>query len=955
MASLDPWYKVVELREEVREGRSFNPDEFAIALEQVVAGTAPSDYSDPAQFFSRTCFTRALSEHIGMVLRRLEGKTADTPPVLSLITQFGGGKTHTLTALYHLASTGRAAAELPGVGELLREAKVNEIPSARVGVFVGNAWDPAEGRETPWIDLARQIAGDKGVEMLGDAAKSAPPGTEALANLFAAAEAPVLLLFDEVLNFMNRHRNMAEHFHAFIHNLTVAATSTPRASAVISLPRSQVEMTEWDQQWQDRLTKIVRRVAKDLLANDEAEISEVVRRRLFEETGNERHIKKVSKAYADWCFERRAQLPSEWTAVDTARTETKAKEFLRAKFEACYPFHPSTLSVFQRKWQALPQFQQTRGTLAMLAQWISWAAADQFKQARSEPLITLGSAPLNVPEFRSILLAQLGESRLQPAIEADLASPMSHAVALDVDTKGSLRDIHQRVGAAILFESSGGQIDKVARLPELRFALGEPEIDTTTIDNTASGLENASFFIRKIDPDGYSIHHQATLKKVVNDRRASLDEETEIKPAVKELVQREFRHKASLPVVCFPEDSSTVQDSPKLTLVVIDPESEWGEGSEMSERIADWTKQRGDSPRLYPGSLVWCAKKAGRSLHEKVEIWLAWKRVLREVADGILGESYDPRDRSEVNIKASEAEEAAKDEVWASYRFVTLKDSKDSQEDSELRQIDLGAGHSSSKETLCGRIVSALKSEGLLSESVGASYIDRHWPEALSDSGAWPLTGLRQSFLNGSLTRLMDIDTVLREKITDFVASGEFGLASGQHSDGTYDRVWFAEPISSDEVAFESGVFLLRKAKAKELCEPGAQGEQGADGAPSERGADTAGAEGVEGMFADRPTTSAASGAASSATASSATTVAADQPEGEAEQTTIRLTGEIPQEVWNRLGHKLLPKLSTGKELRIGVDFVATVDARNSQALIAELEYILSDLGLSEQVRIAQD
>lgn len=520
---------------------------------------------------------------------------------------------------------------------------------------------------------------------------------------------------------------------------------------------------------------------------------------------------------------------------------------------------------------------------------------------------------------------------------------MSHAVALDADTKGQLRNIHQRVGAAVLFESSGGQIDKVARLPELRFALCEPEVDTTTIDNTAAALENASFFIRKIGTDGYSIHHQATLKKVVNDRRASLDEETEIKPAVKELVQREFRHKASLPVVCFPEDSSTVQDSPKLTLVVIDPESEWGEGSEMSERIADWTKQRGDSPRLYPGSLVWCAKKAGRSLHEKVETWLAWKRVLREVADGILGDSYDPRDRSEVNIKASEAEEAAKDEVWASYRFVTLKDSKEA---SGQRRIDLGAGHSSAKETLCGRIVSALKSEGLLAESVAAGYIDRHWPEALSDSGAWPLTGLRQSFQNGSLTRLMDIDTVLRAKITDFVASGEFGLASGRHSDGAYDRVWFAEPMSGDEVAFEAGVFLLRKAKAQELCEPGAQDEHGT---PSQPGADPAEA---EGMFAARPTPSATSGAASSAT-----TPASDQPEAEAEaeQATIRLTGEIPQEVWNRLGHKLLPKLSTGKELQIGVDFVATVDARNSQALIAELEYILSDLGLSEKVRIVQE
>ena len=117
--ALDPWYKVVTLRKEVREGRSFSPDEFAIALEQVVAGTAPPDYSDPAQFFSRTCFTRALTEHSGMVLRRLSGRTENTAPILTLITQFGGGKTHTLTSLYHLANAGREAGALPGVSELL--------------------------------------------------------------------------------------------------------------------------------------------------------------------------------------------------------------------------------------------------------------------------------------------------------------------------------------------------------------------------------------------------------------------------------------------------------------------------------------------------------------------------------------------------------------------------------------------------------------------------------------------------------------------------------------------------------------------------------------------------------------------------------------------------------------------------------------------------------------------
>ena len=113
---MDPWYRVVTPRKEVREGRSFNPDEFAIALDQVVDGKAPADYQDPEQFFSRTYFTQSLSEHTGMILRRLSGGTEGAAPVLSLITQFGGGKTHTLTSLYHIARAGRSASGLTGVG-----------------------------------------------------------------------------------------------------------------------------------------------------------------------------------------------------------------------------------------------------------------------------------------------------------------------------------------------------------------------------------------------------------------------------------------------------------------------------------------------------------------------------------------------------------------------------------------------------------------------------------------------------------------------------------------------------------------------------------------------------------------------------------------------------------------------------------------------------------------------
>src|SRR5580698_5220536 len=536
---MEPWYKNTLPRAEVREGRSFNPDEFAIALEQVAANKGPEDYRDPVKFFSRTCFTRALREHIGMILRRLAGQTENTAPVMTLVTQFGGGKTHTLTALYHLAKSGGKVKSDSGVAQMLSDAGLSEVPAAKVAVFVGNAWDSGEGRETPWIDIARQLAGDAGVKALGLSARDIPPGTDSIAKLVEVAGGSVLILCDEVLNYINRYRGEdADKFHAFIQNLTVAMTGTQRSAAVISLPRSQVEMSDYDMQWQEKINKVVRRVAKDLIANDEAEISEVVRKRLFEDLGSEKVRKAVAKNYADWCFDRRSQLPPEWTAVDSAVTEAKAREFLRTRFEACYPFHPATLSVFHRKWQSLRQFQQTRGALALFAQWISFVYRDSHMKARNEPLITIGSAPLESQTFRAAVLGQLGEARLLNAIEADIAGQTSHAMALDADTSGALRDIHRRVATAMLFESSGGQTDKSAHLPELRFALGEPGIETTSIDTAANQMESRGFFIRRKGTDGYQFGFKPTLKKVVNDRRASLDED-EVLAETRKIVENE--------------------------------------------------------------------------------------------------------------------------------------------------------------------------------------------------------------------------------------------------------------------------------------------------------------------------------------------------------------------------------------------------------------------------------
>jgi len=922
---MEPWYKVITPRREVREGRSFDPKEFAIHLEQVVNGTAPEDYSNPAKFFERTYFTKALREHVGMVLRRLSGETAKTAPVLTLVTQFGGGKTHTLTVLYHLAKSGDRSKGYPGIDSLLLGAGIGTVPSVRVAVFVGSAWDPQEGRENPWLDIARQLAGDDGVRALGESARNVAPGTEALDRLFKAAGGSVLILFDETLNFLNRHRDMSDPFYAFVQNLTIAMTGTTNSAMVMSLPRSQTEMTDWDMEWQEKITKVVGRVAKNLIANEETEISEVIRKRLFENLGDEKVRTAVSKAYADWCFERRNQLPPEWTMVDTASTEAGARDILRKRFEACYPFHPATLSVFQRKWQALPRFQQTRATLAMLAQWVSWAYRDGFQKARKESLITIGSAPLDVADFRASILGQLGDERLATPIETDIAGAHCHAKVLDVDTKDALKDIHRRVGTTILFESSGGMVDKVAHLPEIRFALGEPEVETTSIDNTAVALESRSFFIRKVGTDGYLVRFQPTLKKVVSDRRASLDEE-DVKKKARLLVKKEFERDKGSSLVLFPKEGSEIPDSPRLTIVVLDPEHKWPGNSALSKMLLKWTTHRGESQRLYPYSLVWCLKKGGRELTEKVEDLLAWAKVKDEIDQGLLGPEIERTERLSIQGKVKDAEDEAKDEVWASYRYVVVRDE---QVTSGLHEIDIGAGHASSAESLYNRIITAMKTEGLLNESVGVGYLQRNWPVAHKESGAWPLSGLRQSFLDGSLTRLVDPEATMQKRIMAFVKTGEYGLATGKAGSGEYAKVWFKEEVAPEDVAFDANTFLLTQQSAKQ-------------------------AKGVEESPPPVSTTSEEQGRASAEDEVTGGVTVTPQ-ESSMVPAAMTISGEIPPEVWNRVGTTVLPKVRPQPGLRVSVEIALSPTQSDASALKSDVEQALIKLGLNDKVSVSID
>jgi predicted AAA+ superfamily ATPase len=440
--ALKPWYKVITPREDLRDGRPLDASEFAFHLDHVRDGRAPDDYKKPERFFDRTFLTSSLRELGGGVTRRLSGIKVETSAIYNLTTQFGGGKTHALTLLYHLAEAGPAASNWKGVQSLLDQAGVQTVPGAATAVFVGTEFDSLAGRggndgtplrRTPWGDIAFQLGREEGFGVVAQHdAEGIAPSTEVIRKFLPKGK-PALILMDELLNYLNRERNrktgLGGQLYSFVQNVSEEARAQDRVVLAVSLPSVVDEMTPEDEADFQRFEKLLDRLGKAMIMSAESETSEIIRRRLFEWGGLPDDAKKTAGEYADWVQAHRTQVPN-WFPVDHANDA----------FAATYPFHPTLLSVFERKWQALPRFQQTRGILRLLALWVAYAYQAGFKGAHKDPLIGMGTAPLDEPLFRSAIFEQLGGAKLEGAVTTDICGKKdSHALRLDKEAVETIR------------------------------------------------------------------------------------------------------------------------------------------------------------------------------------------------------------------------------------------------------------------------------------------------------------------------------------------------------------------------------------------------------------------------------------------------------------------------------------------------------------------------------------
>jgi hypothetical protein len=795
----------------VRQGRPRDASEFAVHLDQVREGRAPEDYQEPARFFERTYLTQNLLGLSAEVVRRLSGIRVETSPVFNMATQFGGGKTHALTLLYHLAKAGPGAAAWRGVPAILKKAGVAQAPQAATAVFVGQQFDPRGGddgtplRRTPWGEIAFQLGGVQAFDIVArfDAEGIAPGGDTI--HKFLPADRPALILVDELMNYVSRYRQsgLSSQLYNFLQNLSETVRGRDNVVLAVSTPASELEMGAEDFADHARFKKMLDRLGKAVVMAAEAETSEIIRRRLFEWGGLPAEGRRAAAEYAAWLLDHRHQIPS-WFPVDHAAEI----------FEATYPFHPMALSVFERKWQTLPRFQQTRGVLRMLALWVSRAYQDGYKGAHKDPLIGLGTAPLDDPLFRAAVFEQLGGSGLEAAVTTDITGKRdAHAVRLDAEAVETIRQarLHLKTATTIFFESNGGQIaaQADATLPELRLAAAEPNLDIGNVETVLEALTDACYFLES-ERNRYRFSLRPNLNKLLADRRASI-RTAHVKERVRAEIQKVFkggpRVGAGLARVYFPEKSIDIPDRAALTLVIMAPDQTASDPA--TQRLVDrLTRQHGASGRTFKSALIWIVPDDAGRLMDDARKLLAWEDIEGEKTALRL----DAAQQKQLLEARRRAARDLNESVWRSYKKVLLLG-----RNNDWKKVDLGLVHSSAADNLATLILSRLRQDDEVTEGVSPYTLIRNWPAM----PAWSTKAVRDAFFaSPQLPRLLDPEA-LRRTIAEGAAQKLLAYVGPKDEDGKYDPFVFGQTLLPANVEFSAEMFVIQAEEAqKQIEEP---------------------------------------------------------------------------------------------------------------------------------------
>ena len=728
VTAMRAFHTIAVPHEDILEGR-LTLDTFAADLWEVFQGRAPAEYRDVDLFFDQTYLTQGMSNLLRVVKKRLDGQGGD--PVIQIQTPFGGGKTHSLIALYHRA---------------------RKWGAKRV-VIVGTT---LSGKETLWGLIAEQLQGSReGFEGL------TAPGREALRQLLAAHQ-PVLILMDEVLQYITKaasipvgQSTLAAQTMAFMQELTEAVATLEKAALVVTLPSSRLEhYDEAASRFFAQLKKVSGRVEKLFTPVRDNEVGAIIRKRLFS------HVdKQAAEAIIDAYIEQAIQ--------ESLLSRGEEQLAYRERFKRTYPFLPEVVEVLYHRWGSFPDFQRTRGTLRLLALVIA-----NLKRAQ-RPYITLADFDLGNEEIRSELLRNIAD-QYKSVLAADITGDESGAVRVNREINRSYQglELGKRIATTIfMYSFIGGGGEAGATVNEIKRQNLQFGVPASVITDVLQKLSNRLLFFLHEEGGRYYFSTTANLNRMLTVRMENISDEV-LREAERMLIKQSLRGDR-LKTYIWPEASADIPDNDTPKLIIL-PQGD-------KQRMTDFIAHKGQTPRVHRNTLFFLTpKESERFAFEQQLRRYEARLALQAEKRTTLGEK--DRERLARDIKRDEQE--VKDLIAHLYRHLYLP------EQDGLRQMDLGMPTYGVITALDERAYEALRQERRLVERLAPMVV-----KSYLDDKAYLLTRQLAEQGSRTPGKVLPVSRrVWEESIAEGVWRGLFGLGEVD-AEGTPHCRYFKERV----------------------------------------------------------------------------------------------------------------------------------------------------------------
>jgi hypothetical protein len=825
---MKPWTDVARPHDDILSG-DLEMAVFAADLGSVVgsSGSLREVYRDPVAFFRATYLTSSMRGLLGDVLGALAGHGGDR--VLQLRTPFGGGKTHTLLALYHLVT---ARAQLAGLPEL---ADLPDPGPTRVAVLSGVDLDPSSPREhegvtahTLWGELAWQLGGADAYRLVAKQDEHGQaPGKDVLLALFPPDE-PTLLLLDEVLVYVEKAKaiergdsTLGAQVLLFLQSLTELVGAHQRAAMVYSLQKSVLEAAG-DESLLLALDHLVARVdaKREPVSGDE--VMRVVQRRLFSDLGPEEERREVARGYAEIYRGYRRQLAD----TDDQRRDADAEaERFAERILASYPFHPALLDLMHQRWTTLPSYQRTRGALQFLATVVH---ALWHSDSSKLPLIGPGDASFDDEHVRGAFFSQVGDREgFTGVLERDLIGANAGVKEIDRRLAGDSHRLLRlrpgtRVATATMLYSFGGRTDEERGVleSELVGALLAPDLDRNLLTTALADLREELLFLHHTGRR-YRFDKTPNLNQLLANEADKFNAD-EVTDAVRKELER--RIGASSDALLWPKDGGQIPDRDAVFRVAY-LEPSWTQLSleERDGRLRELFEKRGaGGPRAYRNAIAFAVPSAEALEHARQ----AARRSLAVQSLVKQAKSLNVKDEQLAELK--ERGEAASRDLGATldkaYELVLLPEPREGLEGPYgFEEIDLSARlglgrllHDRVVEGLSTHLFDVITPEklgGLL--GLGDSDDQSHFvacEEVVDDAF---------SYLQFPKLRSL---SAISDAVARGVTKGVFGYAAmAAEEDGLIavrpDLVRIGKPVSPDEIDLGAGAYILAPEYARSLAQ----------------------------------------------------------------------------------------------------------------------------------------